>query len=622
MIRHALLASVLLWPAIAAGNWLLIDSAEIEAAKARAQKYPWAKASLDRLLSSARGAMNLAVEVPDKVGQWPHWYSCKKDGARLRTVSPTEHRCPRCGTVYTGDPYDAVVVGGLHNRYSSAVRDLGLAYRFTGNADYAQRAGAILVAYAGRYRSYPRHNVNGEDRVGGGRVMAQTLDESTWLIPIAWGYALVRDRLTQAQRTHIADGLLRPAAEVIREHKMGVHNIQCWKNSAVGLVGFATGAEELVKDAIDDPQRGFRVQIEKGVTGDGLWWEGSMGYHTYTMSALWPLAEAARHAGVDLYSGRYRTLYDAPLALALPDGTAPGFNDNAGGNVLGQAPLYELAYARWKTPAFGRLVAKSERNSLHALLYGVESVPEGSLIPTTSALLESAGFAMLRDGGTTIAVRFGSHGGGHGHPDKLNVVTFGLGRLFGLDPGSIDYGVALHKEWYRSTIAHNTVSVDQQLQSNVDGKLIRFENNTLAADAGSVYPGVKLTRTIRLVRDGLAEDRFDCSSETARVYDYAFHASGRFTSSLKLETSPKPLGETNGYQHIREVTTAAAAGDWWARWENEGAALTLKVKGEAGTEVFAGSGPGRNPADSVPLVLIRRRGRATVFAVTHEFTKR
>jgi hypothetical protein len=401
---------------------------------------------------------------------------------------------------------------------------------------------------------------------------------------------------------------------------MGIHNIQCWKNSAVGVVGFATGTQALIREAIDDPDRGFRAQIARGVTDDGLWYEGSMGYHQYTMEALWPLAEAARHNGVDLYTERFRSLFDAPLALALPNGDAPGFNDNAGGNVLRSGSLYELAYARWKTPAYGRLVARSERRSLQALLYGVETVPEGPMIPEESVLMRAAGFAMLRAPGMAAAVRFGMHGGGHGHPDKLNLVTFAAGQLFGLDPGSINYGVPLHREWYRSTIAHNTVSVDHQLQANADGKLESWETvggvTTFAASADDVYPGVKLRRTIRL-GDGRIEDRFECASEQEHTYDWSFHAPGKFESSLTFSPAGTPPGTDNGYQHLEKAAAARASGDWWARWEAGGVQMTLTVKGAPGTEVFTALGPGRNPADRVPMVIIRRRGTKTVFECTH-----
>src|SRR6185437_4609387 len=101
--------------------------------------------------------------------------------------------------------------------------------------------------------------------------------------------------------------------------KMPVHNIQCWKNSAVGLIGLLLDDKELVKDAIDDPDRGYRVQLEKGVMPDGAWWEGAWGYHFYTLNALWPLVEAGRNCGIDLVDPRLKKMCDAPLVFALPD---------------------------------------------------------------------------------------------------------------------------------------------------------------------------------------------------------------------------------------------------------------------------------------------------------------
>jgi len=343
------------------------------------------------------------------------------------------------------------------------------------------------------------------------------------------------------------------------------------------------------------------------------------------MQALWPLAEAARLAGIDLYTDRYRSLFDAPLALALPNGDSPGFNDSAGGNLKSAAPLYELAYARWGEPAYGRLLSHTSRDSLEALLWGLPEVPEGPIVPTQSTLLPEAGYAVLRSPMMTVAVRFGMHGGGHGHPDKLNIVTFGAGRLFGLDPGSINYGVPLHREWYRSTIAHNTVSVDEQLQANKDGRLehweVTEEETVLAASAHTVYPGVQLTRTLRL-RGAQLQDRFECVSEREHVYDWAFHAEGRLTTSLPLEPRDGPLGADNGYQHIQNVAAAVTDEAWWARWDAGEATLILHFAAEPGTQVFTGLAPGRNPAQKVPVLVVRRRARSTTFEVTHEVSVR
>jgi hypothetical protein len=250
-----------------------------------------------------------------------------------------------------------------------------------------------------------------------------------------WAYTLVRDTLTPARRSRIETALLRPAAETIIGHSFdSLPNIQCWKNSAVGCLGYVLQDQTLISVALDNPIRGFGTLMSRDVMPGGLWIEGSLGYQQYALRALWPLAEAARRSGTDLYANEnYRSLFDGPIGLALPNGDPPGFNDNPGENLAGWSEVYELAYGRWKQPEHGRLLRLGQRNTLVALLYGEERLPEGDGIPKTSVVFRKSGFAALRSADTTIAVRFGLHGGGHGHPDMLNIVTFGEGHLFGVD---------------------------------------------------------------------------------------------------------------------------------------------------------------------------------------------
>jgi len=608
-------------PLVAQPN-LLVSPAELQQVMEKARRHAWAQRIAEELIGRARAALTQPVQLPERGGQWPHWYSCPKDGARLETLSPTRHRCPVCNQIYSGEPYDSVVLYYEHMRYSRQARDCALAYRLTGDPQLRERARLILLGYAQRYLTYSRHDRFGKDAVGGGRAMAQTLDESVWLIPLAQAYSLIREELPGDERTRIDQGLFLPAANLIREHQMGIHNIQCWKNSAVGLAGFVTGHEELVKEAIDDPERGFRAQIAKGVTDDGLWWEGSLGYHQYTLAALWPLAEAARLNGIDLYSERYRKMFDAPLLLALPNGDPPGFNDNAGSNLLSYAPLYELAYARWGDPRHGRVLAYAERDSLEALLYGTEQVPAGPLVPTVSTILRHAGYAMLRSPNLTVAVRFGMHGGGHGHPDKLNIVTYGAGKPGGMDPGSIHYGVPLHHEWYRTTIAHNTVAVDEQDQAPVDGNLEQWEVSgeitRFQASVTGAYPGVQLRRHLQLQANQL-EDRFECVSEQPHTYDWAFHVDGKFEGGPGWEPASGTLGTGHGYQHIRLQYRRLIEDDWIAGWDLGGVRLELRWKGAPGTEAYIGQAPGRDPTVPVSVLVVRRRATKTVFETTHRF---
>ena len=188
---------------------------------------------------------------------------------------------------------------------------------------------------------------------------------------------------------------------------MGIHNIQCWKNSAVGLAGFATGNQELIREAIDDPDRGFRAQIARGVTDDGLWFEGSLGYHRYTMDALWPLAEAARHAGIGslhrplphhlrraaragLPQRRPARLQRQPRRATSPPAARSTKSPSRAGRRRRTA-------AWWRAPA---------AESLQALLYGAEEAPSGPHDPRGEPVAQRGGLRHAargrRGGGGTL----------------------------------------------------------------------------------------------------------------------------------------------------------------------------------------------------------------------------
>ena len=120
---------------------------------------------------------------------------------------------------------------------------------------------------------------------------------------------------------------------------------------------------------------------------------------------------------------------------------------------------------------------------------------------------------------------------------------------------------------------------------------------------------------------GQVEDRFSCSSETEHVYDWAFHAPGSLAVSISTEPFGGALGERNGYQHVTGVARGVTGDAWSAVWTNGGTKMTLTFKPVPGTEVFTGVGPGRDPSDKVPVLVVRRRASHTVFDAVHSFER-
>ena len=606
---------------------LLVTEAEVPGILAKVGQIPAWKARFDALKAGCDAWLTQTPTYPDRGSQWWHWYTCKKCGATLQTKSPTEHVCPDCGAVYTGWPYDDVVLANQHSRLAGSIRDLGLMYALTKTPAYAGKCREILLGYAERYLKYPLHDINGKPLKGGGHVGPQTLDEAVWLIPVAQGFDCISDTLSAADRTTIADQLLLPAANLIHDHQWGIHNICCWHDSAYGLVGLTLGDDRLARDAIEGP-KGFRAQIAKGVTDDGFWYENAWGYHFYTMSALTPLAEAARRVGIDLYSPRYKSMYDAPLEFMSGSGELPSFADSHRMNILaaGNAWLYETAFARWHDPRYSAIIKADQRRSLEAFLIGAdEKALADANLSLASHVFTAAGFAILRSSSAGnankalpdnyVAIHYGPHGGGHGHPDKLGFVFYGRNQLLGTDPGCIAYGNPAHTEYYRQTLAHNTVLVDHHSQRECTGTLVC---SALADNAGFVtcaadkaYFGVHLQRTIALIGDELL-DLTAAESADEHCYELAYHSLGTMVTDLpRAPAADMPADKA--FARVTDWQLAQPAAPWQATWTTDKVSARLVQATITPGQVFTGLGMDNPSSVKAPFILSRQTGKAAAW---------
>ena len=592
------------------------DFARIEDAVAR---LPWARDVKAGLIQAAEawpqshlsryGLRELAL--PPEGGQWPHWYVCPTTGVRLRFEAPGGHVCPSDNRRLTGWPYDQVIYGERHDALANAARDLALAYRLSGNRTYAERAAWILNAYAGRYTSYALHDKdNGATRTGA-RVHSQTLDESIWLIPMAWAYDLLAgsDVLTAEQREKIERDLLRAAVSTLVRYEAGISNWQSWHNAGLAAVAFTLNDTALIEKVIDGPH-GFRFQMQNSVSADGFWYEGSFTYHYYALDALMQTAEMAARSGVDLFADeRFAGLFSAPARFALPDGTLPPFNDATTVNLRNYARWYESAYARWSDPLFA-VVAAGRSRGREGLLWGAPDLPAGERAVPESTIFPASGYAVLR-GATdhTVILKYGPHGGGHGHYDKLGLVNYARGGILAVDPGSQPYAAPTHATWDQQTVAHNTVVVDERTQAAATGELLASDlaagRAFVRASAGPAYANARLTRSL-LVTDEYTLDVFDAAGTDGNEhqFDWVYHNAGEVLTELPLAPGVA-LPRAAGYQHLTGNRSAAAEGDWQLRFDGARAPLgaygtlfasTANVKGSftlSREQVFRGTGAGK-----------------------------
>jgi heparinase II/III-like protein len=426
---------------------------------------------------------------------------CPDDGAALEfdPWSPEAHRCPQCGKAFRGERHDRAWAKYQHLWLAERAAHLAALAALGDNPPAGARARELLAGYARRYFRYP----NADNVLGPSRLFFSTYLESLWVanyLSAAWllRQADALDPETVRGVNIVAD----EAATLIGDFDEGFSNRQTWNNAALTAVAVWFEDEDLAQRAIEGPT-GLLAHL-RGFGSDGMWYEGE-NYHLFALRGLLTGAGWAGLAGVDFFAEpqlaeRVVRALLAPGMTALPDLTFPARKDARYGVSLAQ-PMYvetwevglgrlgkrdtengtrELAAwlrALYTAPAptrelfesylheapVSRVPSPVSRTSLSwwSLLEMAPELPDGEPWQPASALLPSQGLAILRGGGRSryVSLECGPSGGGHGHPDRLDLTLHAGGVHWLPDPGTGSY-VARDLFWYRSTLAHNAPRLD------------------------------------------------------------------------------------------------------------------------------------------------------------------
>ncbi|MBN1903418.1 alginate lyase family protein, partial [Candidatus Sumerlaeota bacterium] len=308
---------------------ILLTKTRLENLKKEISSQKWRKGVYEEIVkANADLWVGREIALPERTGHY-HRFFCS-DGTKLETpdektqkFTTREYKCPACGKVYSGEPYD----GGrrwIENRWRYfACRDLALTYAIEGDKRYAKKAAEILLKYADAYPG--RHTTHLE-----GGIVFQSLGESVMMIPLAQAYDLIYDAgvLSEEEKKHIEYDFFWESAEGLV--KMGIGgNWGSWHLSAVGAIGLATRHQRFIDYGIQN----FQSQIEKQLGSDGLWPESVHTYHFYPLQAFIHFAEACSNMGEDLYNWKaengntLKSMFTAPISYMYPDTRLPAIND-------------------------------------------------------------------------------------------------------------------------------------------------------------------------------------------------------------------------------------------------------------------------------------------------------
>jgi hypothetical protein len=570
--------------------------------------------------------------------------------------------------------------GYAHERHKRNYREMqtaGMLWQITGDVRYARFVRDMLERYAVLYPTLGAHPLARGQAPG--KLFHQSLNEANWLVATAIAYDCVYDWLSAAERARFESTVFRPMADWLSVSQAKefdrIHNHGTWAVASVGLIGYVMRDTSYVNRALYGTTRnrtgGFLRQMDLLFSPDGYYMEGPY-YTRYALMPFFQFAEAIerQQPSLRIYAYRDSILKKALRSMiqtAFPNGAFPPINDASRAMSI-EAPevvlALDIAYARYGADRDLLGAAAMQRDVLlnHAGLavardLAARSAPPemnfGSVEFTDGPAGEGGGLGILRSGvgrsATMLLMKYGVHGEGHGHFDKLHFVLFdggrevvpdyGFARWINIEPKFGGRYLPENNSYAMSTVAHNTVVVDERAQSGgkhetadeVTGARHFFDARDPSVQVMSArdtvsYDGVGQQRTMFLVRDArlpypVVIDVFSAASAVLHEYDYPLHFRGQLIASSvpyrAATTQQDALGTTGGYQHLWTQASGTTDGLVKLTWLDGGRYYTALTASAVGSEViFARTGAGDPNFNlmSEPLMLVRRRAAAVQFA--------
>ncbi|HEY8471130.1 MAG TPA: heparinase II/III family protein [Natronosporangium sp.] len=412
------------------------------------------------------------VRLPADRGGWWHEYVCPSHGVELEHVDLFTGRFPAGGAPCRyGCRIDTPAVRGAwtvlaHQACARAIQDLA--------ARQPERAVALLREYDQRYAELAvDDHPAAQPWMLAGRLFQQALTEAIWAVRIGLAARALGDpvpRLTGA----LAEAARQARDKLVAQGRF-TSNYTAWLNAAGAVCApdpsWLTGPH------------GVYAHLAEAVGGDGWEWEASTYYHAFVLRAYLVAIDATPdHQPPAEVVDRLSAMAAALDAVTTSGGLIPALHDTPYARPATEQEYAELAELR------GRLLP----------------APAEPTRPVT--VFPDAGYAVLRTPGIHAIVDFGPHGGSHGHRDKLALYLYGTTTPWQPDPGQLPYGHRHWRDYYASTAAHPTFSVDSAEQAECAGRLVVADDTGVTVECDSAYPGVTARRTLTLDGDGLRDE--------------------------------------------------------------------------------------------------------------------
>lgn len=478
-------------------------------------------------------------------------------------------------------------------------------YRLTGDARYAEWAAGQLDFYAENLMKWPLSSEAGHP----GRLGVMAFNDAVMLTRLLETARLVFDHAGAERRQMWFEKLFKPEAELLETAYKKVHNHTVWERTAQAMIALLYRDETLWRQAVDG-ELGIRDLLRRGVTGDYLWHEQSVGYNDFVIMALQPLLTFTGLLGeedrIRKDAAIVQNMMLVTTAIRFPDGTVP---NPANSTAIPRAPSGRIRQSYRILPTPLGLARAADTYSWDTLVdppAEIEGPRSTDLPAVVSRNLESSRFALLREGDWQVFFHYGQLVHAHSQAEALNwSASFGK-VVVTRDPGTVGYGSPLANGYFRQGLNHNVPLVGGQGQRPWKrGELLRFDaaESLVSAAQPDYRDGSSARRTLRIEGDTLTDEaRVELPEGSApRPLGLSLHLQG---TALLGDSPFRPVsqadferGRSEAFRYWTDVRSATFKDRASVDVEFPGG-LTLRVEFEHPGEftLYTGSSPDRPPA--------------------------
>lgn len=480
------------------------------------------------------------------ISGWIHDFYCDKDGSELTFDLHNNQyfKCPKCHYKYTDEKRKRAWITKYRYNIFNSLESYSKKYLETKDKELLNFIISALNYYSLNYDKFAVHNKNGQifdtitDKCG--RITSQGLNEAMISIKIVNCLDNISSYLNKETLTNVLNLLFPKIYNLLKPQINKIHNINCYEICSLAMMGIISHNKEMIEFAFNSPYS-FYNQLDKGLTKDYFWFEGSFHYHFFVLEPILNLLKLSLKHQFNIpkkYYDMAKEMLKQGYKLSFSDCSLPSPNDGwPNRNLLDYIDLFIL----------GNEIFDNEFNDI------IKDINNKNNSSKTIHSLNT-GFSILKNQYWNIFIKYQENNLNHAHPDKLNIEIKCGNNFLTHDLSTSGYGSIISNEFYKKTYAHNTIVINGQ-NSNLSCQSIvsSYNENMLEVLAKNIYDNVNISRKIELLSNELA-DKINVEYKGRENIDYLFHCDALLISKLKLITK-EDFKEYPYFTNIKEVIT-------------------------------------------------------------------